>query len=82
MLKFGITTRSFNGLTNAETAQRMHDIGFKCTELCFVQSDSPGWKYNGITDLTDMTDDRFAEIVATYREKDIEVTSLGVFTNL
>ena len=43
MLNFGITTRSFRDMTNAETAQRMHDIGFKCTELCFVQSDSPGW---------------------------------------
>ena len=82
MLNFGITTRSFRDMTNAETAQRMHDIGFKCTELCFVQSDSPGWAYNGITDLSDMSDSRFAEIVAIYREKGIEVTALGVFTNM
>lgn len=82
MLNLGITTRSFRGLTNAETAKRMHDIGYRCTELCFSQTDSPYWVYNGLTDLSQMSDDRFAEIVATYREQGIEVSALGVFTNL
>jgi sugar phosphate isomerase/epimerase len=82
MLNLGITTRSFRGLTNAETAKRMHDIGYRCTELCFSQTDSPYWVYNGLTDLSQMSDARFAEIVATYREQGIEVSALGVFTNL
>ena len=51
MLNIGITTRSFNGLSVSETAQRMQEVGFKCTELCFVHSDLGGWAYNGIGDL-------------------------------
>ncbi|MEA4824176.1 MAG: sugar phosphate isomerase/epimerase [Clostridiaceae bacterium] len=82
MINIGITTRSFGGLTNEETARRMRAIGYKCTELCFVQSDSKYWVYNGQTDLSEMSDTRFAEIVATYREQGIEVPALGVFTNL
>ena len=82
MLNLGITTRSFRGLTNEETAKRMHEIGYRCTELCFSQSDSNYWVYNGLTDLSEMSDARFAEIVATYREQGIEVSALGVFTNL
>ena len=82
MLNIGITTRSFPNMTNEEAAKRMQAIGFKCTELCFVQSDSPGWKYNGITDISEMSDGRFSEIVSTYRDNGIEVSALGVFTNL
>lgn len=81
-MDIGITTRSFPDMTNAEAAARMREIGFTCTELCFVQSDSNYWVYNGRSDLADMSDARFAEIVATYREQGIEVPALGVFTNL
>ena len=82
MLNLGITTRSFGGMTNAAAAKAMHDIGFTCTELCLVQDDSKFWVYNGTSDMTDMTDSRFAEIVATYRESGIDVSALGVFTSL
>ena len=82
MLNIGITTRSFGGLTNEETARRMHAIGYRCTELCFSQTDSKYWVYNGVTDLSDMSDARFSEIVSVYREQGIEVSALGVFTNL
>ena len=82
MLNLGITTRSFSGMTNAQAAQAMKDIGYACTELCLVQDDSKFWVYNGISDMTEMTDDRFAEIVATYRQTGIEVPALGVFTSL
>lgn len=82
MLNLGITTRSFGGMTNAAAAKAMHDIGFTCTELCLVQDDSKFWVYNGTSDMTEMTDSRFAEIVATYRESGIDVSALGVFTNL
>ena len=81
-MDIGITTRSFSGMTNAETAAAMRDIGFTCTELCLSQSDSKFWVYNGRSDLSQLSDERFAEIVATYRESGIEVPVFGVFTNL
>lgn len=81
-MDIGITTRSFGGMTNAAAAKAMHDIGFKFTELCFSQDDSKYFAYNSTSDLSDMTDARFSEIVATYREQGIEVPALGVFTSL
>ncbi len=82
MLNLGVTTRSFSGLTNAETAARMHDLGCTCTELCLVQEDSKFWAYNGRVDLAELTDERFADIVRTYRDSGVEVSSIGVFTSL
>ena len=55
MLNIGCTTRAFSGKTVAETAARMHEIGFQCTELCFVHEDLPGWVYNGMGSLEDIT---------------------------
>ena len=81
-MDIGITTRSFSGMTNAEAAAAMHGIGFTCTELCLSQSDSQFWVYNGRSDLSGLSDERFAEIVATYRQNGIEVPAFGVFTNL
>ena len=74
MLNIGITTRSFNGLSVAETAERMQSLGFKCTELCFVQSDLGGWAYNGIGDLTGITPARVREAADDFRSRGIEVT--------
>ena len=82
MLNIGITTRSFNGLSVAETVGRMQEIGFKCTELCFVHSDLGGWTYNGIGDLTGITPARIKEAADEFRSRGIEVTSLGMFTDL
>ena len=81
-MDIGITTRSYTGMTNAEAAAAMRSAGFTCTELCFSQTDSNIWRYNGRSDLSEMTDSRFSEIVATYREQGISVEALGVFTNL
>lgn len=81
-MDIGITTRSFSDMTNAEAAAAMHDIGFTCTELCLSQTDSKFWVYNGRSDLSELSQDRFAEIVATYRQSGIEVPAFGVFTNL
>lgn len=82
MLDLGVTTRSFGGMTNALAAQRLHELGCTCTELCLVQDDSKFWVYNGISDLTELSDARFAEIVSTYRAAGVEIPSLGVFTSL
>lgn len=78
----GVVTRSFGGLTNAETAKFLAENGFKWTELCFSQTDSNYWRYNSRSDLSDMTDERSQSIVKLYRDAGVEVSALGVFTNL
>ena len=78
----GVTTRSFPELTNAQTADFLAQNGLMSTELCFSQTDSKFWVYNGRSDLSAMTDDRSQEIVETYRSRGIDVVALGVFTNL
>ena len=82
MLHFGITTRSFNGLSVAACAQRMKEIGVKCTELCFVFSDLNCWAYNGTADLSVLTSDAVKQAVETIRAAGVEIVSLGVFSNL
>jgi len=78
----GVVTRSFPKQSNEEAAALMAENGFAWTELCFVQTDSNFWKYNGRTDVSALTDERSREIVETYRRHGIEVVSIGVFTNL
>jgi sugar phosphate isomerase/epimerase len=78
----GVVTRSFPDLTNAQAADLMAAHGFLWTELCFSQTDSKYWVYNGRSDLSDMTDERASGIVRTYRDAGIDVAALGVFTNL
>ncbi len=81
-MKIGIVTRSFPEMDNSSTAVYMSKIGFETTELCFVQTDSKYWVYNGLSDISGLTDKRVSQIVETYRSNRIEVSSLGVFTNL
>ncbi len=81
-MNIGVTTRSFPELTNVLTADSLSQNGFKSTELCFSQTDSDFWVYNGRSDLSEMTDDRSRKIVETYRSRGIDVVALGVFTNL
>jgi len=78
----GVVSRSFPELTNQETAQLIARNNFKWTELCFTATDSKYWVYNGRSDISDLTDERAAEIVDTYRKENVIVTSIGVFTNL
>lgn len=82
MMNIGVVTRSFPKLTNLQTAELLAPNGFTCTELCFSQTDSNLWLYNGRKDLAEMTDERCRAIVGTYRSRGIAVTSLGCFTNL
>ncbi|WP_338788186.1 sugar phosphate isomerase/epimerase family protein [Metabacillus sp. FJAT-53654] len=78
----GVVSRSFPQLSNKETAKLLAEKGFKWTELCFSQSDSNYWVYNGRSDMDSLSNERSTEIVETYRTNGIEVTSIGVFTNL
>ncbi|MDB5085837.1 MAG: xylose isomerase-like barrel protein [Bacilli bacterium] len=78
----GVVTRSFPNLSNEETANLLAENGFKWTELCFSQTDSKFWVYNGVSDLNDLTDLRSQKIIENYRGHGITVTAIGVFTNL
>lgn len=78
----GVVSRSFPKLTNEETAVFLSEHRFRWTELCFKQTDSDYWVYNGRSDLSDMTDERSRRIVEAYRKAGVEVPVLGVFTNL
>jgi len=81
-MNLGVVSRSFPDRTHAEIAQMLKEAGAVVTELCFCSADTKHWTYNGRSDMSDMTDERFLSIVNTYRENGIEVAALGVFTNL
>jgi sugar phosphate isomerase/epimerase len=81
-MDIGVVSRSFPQLSNEQAAFLMAERGFAWTELCFSQTDSSFWKYNGRSDLSALTDARSREIVQTYRKHGIGVASIGVFTNL
>jgi len=78
----GVVSRSFPQLSNQETAELLSKNGFKWTELCFSQTDSNYWVYNGRSDMSKLTDEESIRIVETYRNEGIEVKAIGVFTNL
>lgn len=82
MIKTGVVSRSFTEWTNEQVADFMKENGFPTTELCLTGTDSKYWVYNGTSDLSDLTDERFSEICKIYRDRGIEIVSLGVFTNL
>jgi len=81
-LNVGVVTRSFPKLTNAEAAELIATNGFRWIELCLSQTDSNYWVYNGRSDLSAFTDAQSKRIVQEYRSRGLEVTSVGVFTNL
>lgn len=82
MLNIGVTSRSFSGLSISDTAKEMQSHGFKCTELCFTHTELPGWAYNGIGPLDGITPTKVKEAADVFRAHGIEVTSLGLFTDL
>jgi sugar phosphate isomerase/epimerase len=47
-----------------------------------MQSDSRYWKYNGRSDLSDLTPFRSEMIARAYRSAGIDIHSIGVYTNL
>lgn len=81
-MKVGVVTRSFPHLTNGETAELIASHRFSNVELCFSQTDSKYWVYNGRSDLSDLSDERSKGIVNEYRSRGLEVPVLGVFTHL
>ena len=69
-------------MKNRDIAVFLSRNGFKWTELCFASIDAKYWVYNGRSDISTLTEDRAAELVSDYRSRGVEVTSIGVFTNL
>lgn len=78
----GVVSRSFPQLSNKEVAVLLAENGFKWTELCFSQTDSNYWVYNGRSDMSGLTNKKSQDIINVYRDNGISVTSIGVFTNL
>jgi sugar phosphate isomerase/epimerase len=78
----GITTRSFSGMSTENAAKAMSQTGFKCTELCFSQSDFNYWVYNGQGKIDHLVPENAKNVVDIYNKHGIEVSALGVFTNL
>jgi sugar phosphate isomerase/epimerase len=82
MFHLGIVSRSFNGYSVKETANVLSANECTCTELCFSHSDLSGWKYNGVGDYQGITPHVVSQKAKEFRQAGIEVTALGVFTNL
>ncbi len=78
----GISTQQFTKYTNAQLAQTLAERGFRVVQLFLMQSDSRYWKYNGRSDLSDLTAARCEAIGRAYRSAGITIHSMGVYTNL
>ena len=78
----GAVSRSFPHLKNSDIAEFLSRNGFRWTELCFSSIDAKYWNYNGRSDLSTLTGKKAAELVADYQKRNVEVASIGVFTNL
>lgn len=78
----GISTLGFGELTNQQLAKQLTANGIHVVQLFLNQTDSRYWKYNGRSDLSDLTAKRCKTIAATYRDAGIQIQGLGVYTNL
>jgi sugar phosphate isomerase/epimerase len=78
----GIATFQFGAYSNAQLAQKLAAEGVQTVQLFLSQTDSNYWRYNGRSDLSDLTPDRCRQVADTYRSAGITLHSLGVYTNL
>jgi sugar phosphate isomerase/epimerase len=78
----GIATFQFGAYSNAQLAQELATEGVHTVQLFLSQTDSNYWRYNGRSDLSDLTPDRCRKIADTYRSAGIAIHSIGVYTNL
>ena len=81
MLKVGMVTRSLYGYSVTECARKMEEFGFSSTEFCFTFEDMKMWVYNGITDLSSVTKEWAEQSAKEFRDRGIEIVSVGAFTN-
>ncbi len=78
----GACTKSFGGMTVAETAEIFAKAGLSCAELCFCQKELSGWKYNfsGYEPLPDVADVLKASEI--FGEFGIKICAVGVYNCL
>jgi len=81
-IRVGVVSRSFPSLTHDEIARTLKEAGAVSTELCLHSADTSYWVYNGRSDLSTLTDEKFAGIVEAYRRRGVDIPAFGVFTNL
>jgi len=81
-MTIGLATLGFSKQTNEEVAREVAGAGVRLVQLFFNQTDSRYWKYNGRSDLADMTPARAEKIAAAYRAAGVTIHSIGVYTNL
>jgi len=81
-LTIGIATLGFGDRTNRQLAEELAGAGIRVVQLFLNQSDSRYWKYNGRSDVSDMTTERCEAIADAYRSAGVSIHSIGVYTNL
>ncbi|HEO69884.1 MAG TPA: sugar phosphate isomerase/epimerase, partial [Candidatus Hydrogenedentes bacterium] len=78
----GISTLGFGDYSNEQLARELATQGIRVVQLFLSQSDSRYWKYNGRSDLSDLSHERCAAIAHAYRSQGVSIHSIGVYTNL
>jgi len=81
-LTIGISTLGFRNHSNSQLARELARQGIHTVQLFLNQTDSRYWKYNGRSDLSDLTPDRSKAIGEAYRSAGVSIHSMGVYTNL
>jgi len=78
----GISTLGFGDYTNRQLAEELAREGIRVVQLFLNQTESRYWKYNGRSDVSDMTASRCEPIGQAYRSAGVAIHSIGVYTNL
>lgn len=78
----GVATLGFREHTNARLAGELARNGIRVVQLFLSQTDSRYWKYNGRSDVSDLTAQRCKAIADAYRSAGVSIHSIGVYTNL
>ncbi|MEW6357312.1 MAG: sugar phosphate isomerase/epimerase family protein [Planctomycetota bacterium] len=81
-MKIGLATLGFGDLTNEEMAAVAAAEKLDCVQLFLAQKDSKFFAYNRRADVTGLTTAECKRIAKAYRDKGIDVPSIGVYTNL
>jgi len=81
-LTVGLATLGFHNHTNRQLAKELARAGIGVVQLFLNQTDSRYWKYNGRSDVSDLTAARCEAIAEAYRSEGVSIHSIGVYTNL
>lgn len=81
-MDIGAVTRNFSELSIDEVAALLADNGFKWAELALLHTDANYWRFNGRSDLSDLTNDRMRKIIKSFTGKGVDVPAMAVYTNL